>query len=990
MHKLYQAIPWWEHQRKAIETLEKYIKDFNDGKTTKYSLISIPTGTGKTGIIAGISQLMDNIGSVLVIAPRIALRDQLHLNIKETFFTQFKIDVNQLPKKVLNSDDGIPSHNQLNESSQIIVSTIQKLLFLDKNDEVSFQSLVNSISLVIFDEGHYEPARKWNQIIQKFKCPTAIFTATPYRNDLKSFRIAPEHFFFMTMDEAIEKNIVRNVEIQSLPAVSTDLAFVENIINFFEPHRNSNVRVLIRCNNSDEIRRLGQLLVERNYKVVGIHENFRNPNVDWLRHSVPNPSRTDAEIWIHQYKLLEGIDDPRFRIAAIYGQLGNSRSIIQQIGRVIRNPGLESGQTAWVLDWNNKIANVWDMFRKYDSQLRKESEKSKQMLTDENWILNFLSPQPTYFYFDRAFRTLIDLDDSDEITENYSQEILIDKVLENLEEQDCYVKEFQINQDTNVILYINYSNSPYLKNKSYLQDKLNVIVLHKNNNYISYFNSSGKLLYIDESIGVKKIIDQKKLKKLFRKSEESKLTSISMLNSNIGLTSIRSKSISAASVDNLPPLLDDHGQIISTAYGLSVENDANNEKIQVRRYIGFNHGKVSEYKEYVDLEKYLDWADYIIGIMDRKFHSLEIFDRFAKEIPPPKLTEPINILLDINDVQDEFISSGVMGLKAGKPLDISNICVPVENGEFEIEANGIQIRISIIYDAFKKKYFLDSHNLKTLYEHKEKTYPSLVEYLNREQAFRIIPRASNTIYVNGGFFQPFDNYDQPLDANQLDFIYILEPVHELGNIGKEKGDSPYLSDQFWPNDSLFHFIDTFGVNTQAAHLFNTPDIMVCDDMNNEIADFIFADTQNKKVVFIHAKASSEPGFVSAGNLYEVCAQAVKNIGYLSPYQVLTPRESIKKWNSPWRANNSEIRNRIRRGNGNGQEIWDQISTLLRNPNAQREVWLVLGQSLSKQSLINELNRRNTRPYAIQAAYLLRSTLSSIVSIGGNLRVLCSE
>jgi superfamily II DNA or RNA helicase len=40
--------------------------------------------------------------------------------------------------------------------------------------------------------------------------------------------------------------------------------------------------------------------------------------------------------WLHQTKLLEGVDDPSFVAVAIYDVFGNARQLVQQIGRVLR------------------------------------------------------------------------------------------------------------------------------------------------------------------------------------------------------------------------------------------------------------------------------------------------------------------------------------------------------------------------------------------------------------------------------------------------------------------------------------------------------------------------------------------------------------------------------------------------------------------------------------------------------------------------------
>ena len=47
----------------------------------------------------------------------------------------------------------------------------------------------NSFDLVIVDEGHYEPAVSWSRGVREFNLPTVLLSATPYRNDYKSFRV---------------------------------------------------------------------------------------------------------------------------------------------------------------------------------------------------------------------------------------------------------------------------------------------------------------------------------------------------------------------------------------------------------------------------------------------------------------------------------------------------------------------------------------------------------------------------------------------------------------------------------------------------------------------------------------------------------------------------------------------------------------------------------------------------------------------------------
>ena len=61
----------------------------------------------------------------------------------------------------------------------------------------------------------------------------------------------------------------------------------------------------------------------------------RNPN-RFTSVSAAQTARPDAQFWIHQFKLMEGIDDPSFVAVAIHDLMGNARQLVQQIGRITR------------------------------------------------------------------------------------------------------------------------------------------------------------------------------------------------------------------------------------------------------------------------------------------------------------------------------------------------------------------------------------------------------------------------------------------------------------------------------------------------------------------------------------------------------------------------------------------------------------------------------------------------------------------------------
>jgi hypothetical protein len=64
-------------------------------------------------------------------------------------------------------------------------------------------------------------------------------------------------------------------------------------------------RIIIRCDAHDRIRQIGTALTARRVEYVAVHEQFRDNRPREFRH-VPNPATTNALVWVHQFKMVEG------------------------------------------------------------------------------------------------------------------------------------------------------------------------------------------------------------------------------------------------------------------------------------------------------------------------------------------------------------------------------------------------------------------------------------------------------------------------------------------------------------------------------------------------------------------------------------------------------------------------------------------------------------------------------------------------------------
>ena len=216
------------HQREACEDLRKW---FCKDKKEEIALVSMPTGTGKTGIICCLpfflaeeKPLEPNLEvkfskPILVIAPNLEIASQLERSI--TISPQEPEENFLLKRKIVPPDDNedvIPVGRKVEKTSEInqkkflkkhdfIIANAQK--FLQGSWEETLPD--DLFQAVIVDEAHHFPAETWRRIIVKFESHAMVvfLTATPYRSDRQEV-VSKENFaYFLSLKEARDKGVIR-------------------------------------------------------------------------------------------------------------------------------------------------------------------------------------------------------------------------------------------------------------------------------------------------------------------------------------------------------------------------------------------------------------------------------------------------------------------------------------------------------------------------------------------------------------------------------------------------------------------------------------------------------------------------------------------------------------------------------------------------------------------------------------------------------------
>jgi len=175
-----------ELREPQTESYQEAFNHFNlSSDSSQHAIIQIPTGVGKTGVMALLPFGIAN-GRVLIITPNVTIRETITKEIDplnhENFYLQRKVfqSPNQLPSLVQYK---AKMRTSVLESANFVVLNIHKLQ-ARCIDALIHRLPENFFDMIIIDEAHHSPARTWREAIQHFCSAKVIkLTATPVRTD---------------------------------------------------------------------------------------------------------------------------------------------------------------------------------------------------------------------------------------------------------------------------------------------------------------------------------------------------------------------------------------------------------------------------------------------------------------------------------------------------------------------------------------------------------------------------------------------------------------------------------------------------------------------------------------------------------------------------------------------------------------------------------------------------------------------------------------
>ena len=175
----------------------------------KNFLVVLPTGVGKTLLIALAPFALDVSQKVLVLTPTVWLKRQIKDKLEETY------DKNVHPigftGKVEARVGEYDGRSLEDTRLDVIVANVQQFVRGDSVKERAREQLAQiKIDLVLIDEGHHSAASTWqliqNEVMEKNpEAKFVFFTATPKRTDGVNFGITDKDQFYLCTRKDAEK-----------------------------------------------------------------------------------------------------------------------------------------------------------------------------------------------------------------------------------------------------------------------------------------------------------------------------------------------------------------------------------------------------------------------------------------------------------------------------------------------------------------------------------------------------------------------------------------------------------------------------------------------------------------------------------------------------------------------------------------------------------------------------------------------------------------
>jgi superfamily II DNA or RNA helicase len=774
----------WLPQRRAVAFAHAYLAAWDAGVAAgQAALVKMPTGTGKSAVIATLACASPRVKKVLILTPREGLVSQMRFDLSFRFWgkafgavydgEQLRegVDPSELervekavqygklaPARALEAAQyrRIVEDDDAGRERQLLVGTfnaLYRVLGLEPPPHRSFhgreapepaaslndlqggparlRELLHQVDLVVVDEGHYEPAFSWSRAVRELGRPTIVFSATPYRNDYKYFKIDGNFVFNLPWDEAVARRLIRDVKVEPplqvvapAPANATrEQLFVHQFRATFAALP-AGKKVIVHAGTFRSLTglqrafrdMLGQAAVlihdvaeKAGNAKVGLDglndaaaQELKNLRFEKVRAAVKDPNAKQARIWLHQYKLLEGIDDPSVIEIWLLDPFGSARQLIQQVGRATRLPDLndKAGQCAIVRGSAERIdryvgaptvqEQIDDRWQNYLAYERYGADEVDMAFRAETQLLAAVKrAAPAVQYIAREFRGGHLLDEAPTMTafilpRRASAFVLegmpksvpnekLDELVNAFCEAMLLEERFDIAPvpppsghesdyaDVRLIRYLLWSNSRYLAHHHIPEWRLGVAAIARAGPHVFLLDTEG--VPIDKARLGLLAPPTDDLRRLFPDTAtdaelRTRIVETAAAGLDLGERGLRSLRLRRHALEDGYFDLAEASQVPTSVSGIAPHDGGT-----TRRRLSLGTSSISDSSyAYLSVEKWLGWLRSISAAMTATTNiPHHYFSRFAHEVPPPGTSsgEAMSILLDLWGAIDEIASDEV-------------------------------------------------------------------------------------------------------------------------------------------------------------------------------------------------------------------------------------------------------------------------------------------------------------------------------------------
>ena len=416
-----------DHQNECLAAL---INWFGGPNRRSPALISMPTGTGKTGVMCCLPYFIGSMGlpkpealtslasgkpqysfdkPVLVIAPGNDIADQLEGQIlvsaddnNENFLVKRGIIPRDYPrrKSVLPDGEKITDPKRLTSGEvigvkDVIIANVQKFVPKPAADSLSKkwwgeELPTNLFRLVIVDEAHHVPAPTWQRIIDRFGADALVvfLTATPLRTDGRL--VVPGKFAYqLSLEEARNRSIIRRTHWEEVRTLhDSDLEVFKQVLkkvkeiqdqkNTYHPLPNDVPHMAIAITKTTDLANEAVKLWNENHgagTAIAYHGGVKSE----LPHMMEKIRKSKVMLVVVVAMLMEGFDHPPISIAAVMTRITSPVKFVQFVGRAQRVVRSQQGQ-----ENPNMVADIVSHSFYQQAENYKKFENGEFVEADEN------------------------------------------------------------------------------------------------------------------------------------------------------------------------------------------------------------------------------------------------------------------------------------------------------------------------------------------------------------------------------------------------------------------------------------------------------------------------------------------------------------------------------------------------------------------------------------------------------------------------------